>query len=247
MTTSPIYDRLGRGYADRRRPDARIMASLLDALGDARTVLDVGAGTGNYEPVDRPVVALEPSATMIAQRPPAAAPAVRGAAEHLPFADDAFGAALAILTVHHWSEPDVGLRELRRVSRRQVVLTWDPTVQSEYWLVRDYVPEWRAHEASKPTLSHIVAALPSARVESVLVPRDCTDGFGCAYWQRPEAYLDPEVRASISTLALLDQELVDAAMRRLAADLDSGAWRERNADLLDLDEYDGGYRLVIAN
>jgi SAM-dependent methyltransferase len=242
----PVYDQLGRGYAERRRPDPRIATRIDRALGDARTVVNVGAGAGSYEPADRTVVAVEPSPVMIAQRPAEAAPVVQAVAEALPFPDASFDVALAVLSVHHWSDPAGGLLELRRVARRQVVLTWDPVVQARFWFVRDYLPEWTAYEASKPTLGRIVDALPGARVEPVLVPSDCSDGFGCAFWRRPDAYLDPDVRASISVLSLLDPALIRRAIAQLEADLSTGTWHERNRDLVDLDEYDGGYRLVIA-
>jgi SAM-dependent methyltransferase len=246
MAKAPVYDQLGRGYAERRRPDPRIATRIDRALGDARTVVNVGAGAGSYEPANRTVVAVEPSPVMIAQRPAEAAPVVQAVAEALPFPDASFDVALAVLSVHHWSDPAAGLLELRRVARRQVVLTWDPVVQARFWFVRDYLPEWTAYEASKPTLGRIVDALPGARVEPVLVPSDCSDGFGCAFWRRPDAYLDPDVRASISVLSLLDPALIRRATVQLEADLRTGTWHERNRDLVDLDEYDGGYRLVIA-
>jgi SAM-dependent methyltransferase len=246
MTTGALYDRIGRGYASQRRPDARIAAEIIRALGKARTVVNVGAGTGSYEPEDREVVAVDPSAVMLRQRRSGAAPAVRGIAEALPFPDWSFDAALALLSVHHWSDPEAGLRELRRVTRRQVVLTWDPDVQARFWFVHQYLPEWTRHEASKATLSRIVAALPEPRVEPLLIPHDCSDGFGGAYWRRPWAYLDAEVRASSSVLSLLDPVVIQRATERLEADLRSGAWHERNRELLDLHEFDGGYRLVIA-
>jgi SAM-dependent methyltransferase len=246
MAEAPIYDRIGRGYAQRRKPDPRIGKRIAAALGDARSVLNVGAGTGSYEPIDRRVVAIEPAEVMLAQRPASTAAAVRAVAEALPVPNRCFDAALAVLTVHHWEAPELGLRELRRVAPRQVVLTWDPDVQARFWLVRDYLPEWTEYEAPKGKLSTVLAALPEARVETLLVPSDCSDGFGCAYWRRPEAYLDPEVRASISVLSLLDASVIQRVTERLEADLRSGAWHERNRDLLDLDDYDGGYRLVIA-
>jgi SAM-dependent methyltransferase len=245
MANAPIYERIGHGYAQRRQPDARIATRIDRALGNARTVVNVGAGAGSYEPDDRDVVALEPSPVMIGQRRAGAAPVVRGIAESLPFADASFDVALAVLSVHHWSDPDAGLADLRRVARRQVVLTWDPDVQARFWFVRDYLPEWTAYEASKATLARIVDALPGARVEPVLVPSDCSDGFGCAFWRRPAAYLDPDVRASISVLSLLDAAVIRRATEQLERDLRSGAWRERNRDLLDREEYDGGYRLIV--
>jgi SAM-dependent methyltransferase len=247
MANAPIYERIGHGYARRRRPDPRIAARIAGTLGNATSVVNIGAGAGSYEPEEREVVAVEPSPVMIAQRPAGAAPVVRGIAEALPFPDASFDVALALLSVHHWSDPEAGLLELRRVARRQVVLTWDPDVQARFWFVRDYLPEWTAHEATKATLARIAAALPGARVEPVLVPSDCADGFGCAFWRRPDAYLDPEVRASISVLSLLDPRVIRRATEHLEADLRSGAWNQRNHDVVDLDEYDGGYRLVIAD
>ncbi len=247
--TSPSYDRIGVTYTDHRRPDPRIAGALLRALGPTGSVVNVGAGSGSYEPVDRPVVAIEPSPVMIAQRPTDAAPCVRGGAEHLPFADGAFDAALALLTVHHWTDWRAGLAELERVApRRQVVFTWATDAQSRYWFIDEYLPFVTEVDDGYPTAPQIAAALPGSRIVALPIPADCSDGFFAAYWRRPEAYLDPGVRASISTFALgiLDPTLVDRGLARLAADLDSGAWQERHDDLLDLDELDVGYRLVVA-
>ncbi len=171
------------------------------------------------------------------------------AAEHLPFADDSFDAALALLTVHHWTDWRAGLAELRRVApRRQVVFTWAADAQSHYWLIDEYLPFVTDFDEGYPTAPEIAAALPGSRIVELPIPADCTDGFFAAYWRRPEAYLDPGVRATISTFALglLDPALVDEGLARLASDLDSGAWHERHADLLDLDQLDVGYRLVVA-
>jgi hypothetical protein len=212
-------------------------------------VVNVGAGAGSYEPVDRPVVAVEPSAVMIAQRPGDAAPCVQAAAEHLPFADGAFDAATALLTVHHWSNWRAGLDELIRVApRRQLVFTWAADAQSHYWFIDEYLPFVTEFDDAYPTAPEIAAALPGSRIIGLPVPADCSDGFFAAYWKRPEAYLDPGVRATISTFALgiLDAGRVDDGLARLAADLDSGAWQERHADLLEADELDVGYRLVVA-
>jgi SAM-dependent methyltransferase len=242
-----LYDTIGTNYAVHRRPDPHIEAQVRVALGDARTVLNVGAGTGSYEPVDRTVVALEPSPVMIAQRRPEATPVVLGCAETLPFPGRAFDAVLALLTVHHWDDVDAGLRELQRVAPRQVVLTWDPTAMTaeSFWLTRDYVPEASGTDSAFAALPEILAGLGPARVEPVPIRHDCRDGFLRAYWRRPEAYLDPEVRASISALALVDNDLLAPGLARLRADLTSGAWRERNAELLDVDALDLGYRLVV--
>jgi SAM-dependent methyltransferase len=241
-----LYDTIGKTYARYRRPDPRIMRAIEDALGGARSVVSVGAGTGSYEPHERRVAAVEPSRVMIAQRTRAAAPVAQSVAEHLPFADGAFDAALAVLTVHHWPDASAGLAEMRRVAARQVVLTWDPAVDDQFWMRSEYVPAINEREASMTTLDPICAALDVIDVRAVPVPWDCTDGFFGAYWRRPEMYLDAEVRAAISALALLDQPYVDRAMAQLGRDLADGAWHARHADLLSLDELDLGYRLVIA-
>jgi SAM-dependent methyltransferase len=238
------YDRIGTSYARTRREDPRIAARIRAALGDASTVVNVGAGTGSYEPADLDVVAVEPSATMIAQRPPGAAPCVQAGAEALPFGDGAFDAAMAVLTVHHWGDLAVGLAELRRVARdRVVVLTWDPAFARAHWLVDEYLPQFAEKDAGRfLSPEAVAAALGGARVEPVPIPHDCRDGFLGAFWRRPAAYLDPEVRAGMSVF-----HFPGAAdgLGRLAADLDSGAWAERHAGLLSLDELDLGYRLVV--
>jgi SAM-dependent methyltransferase len=239
------YDLIGRGYRRQRQPDSRIASAIDRALGGARTVLNVGAGTGSYEPVDRWVVAAEPSREMVRQRPAAAAPVVRAVAESLPFADAAFDAAMAILTVHHWSNPDAGLAELCRVSRRQVVLTWDQAEFARFWLVAEYLPEIAEHERTLPSLAWVRDRLDAA-VYPVPVPADCVDGFLGAYWRRPSAYLDARVRAAMSAIALLDQHVVRQALTRLRSDLVSGRWQRRHADLLDADSVDLGYRLLVA-
>jgi len=242
------YDTIGRQYAAHRRPDPHIEAQIHAALGDARTVLNVGAGAGSYEPTDRGVLALEPSPVMIAQRAPDAAPVVLGRAETVPFPDGAFDAVLALLTVHHWDDVDAGLRQLQRVAPRQVVLTWDPDAMTaeSFWLTRDYLPQASGEDWGFAALPEIVTGLDAARVEAVPVPHDCRDGFFRAYWRRPEAYLDADVRASISALALVDDSVLAPGIERLCADLESGRWLERNAALLDVDALDLGYRLVVA-
>jgi SAM-dependent methyltransferase len=246
MSTEPLYDQLGRGYADKRRPDPRIAAQLDSALGGAVGVVNVGAGTGSYEPQGRRVVAVEPSPVMIAQRSPDAVPAVQAVAEDLPLPDDSFDAALAVLTVHHWNDASRGLAELRRVARRQVVLTWDPSFLATFWFTRDYLPEAEDLDKGFADFDTTLAELSPSRVETVPVPHDCHDGFYAAYWRRPAAYLDAAVRAAISGFSILDADITKRALGRLAADLESGEWHRRNAALLELDELDLGYRLVIA-
>lgn len=211
-------------------------------------MVNVGAGSGAYEPHDALTVAVEPSRVMIAQRDPSAAPLVRALAEGLPFEDLAFDAAMAVHTVHHWADPWAGLQEMRRVSRRQVVLTWDPLFRAEqFWFTRDYLPQALDRERRLAALPTVIEALGGrARVEPVHLPADCTDGFYGAYWARPERYLEPSVRAAMSVLALADPVQMADAVRRLEEDLRSGAWQERNGGLLHLTEFDAGYRLVIA-
>jgi len=228
-----------------RREEPRIAARIRAALGDARTVLNVGAGTGAYEPDDLEVTAVEPSEVMIGQRQEGAAPVVRAPAERLPFDDGSFDAAMAVLSDHHWEDHERGLAEMRRVARRVVLFTWDPATARETWVVSEYFPCFEELIPSGYRLEMTLERLGGGRIEPVPIPHDCADGFFHAYWRRPEAYLDPRVRAGISAFALMDQACVEEGLGRLAADLESGAWRRRHAALLDLDELDGGYRLVV--
>jgi len=241
-----LYDEIGRSYASQRVPDRRIDAQIRRALRDARTVVNVGAGSGSYEPTDRRVVAVEPSAVMLAQRPPGAAPAVGGVAEALPFPDGAFDAALATLTLHHWTDLGTGVAEMRRVARRVVALTFDTVFELDQWIVREYLPEMTGQQLFDFPVVDELAALLDADIEVVPIPADCTDGFTGAYWARPEAYLDPKVRAGMSAMQTMDQALVTARMERLGADLASGAWDERWGHLRALPELDLGYRLLVS-
>jgi SAM-dependent methyltransferase len=246
--TSTRYDRIGRSYAQTRRTDPRIMAQVDAALGDAVTVVNVGAGTGSYEPAGRAVVAVEPSPTMIRQRRPAGPPVVRAYAESLPFPDATFDAALAIFTVHHWRDARRGLHELARVARRQVILSYDSIVEDGHWLIDDYFPEIAAldDETRDHTSDAIARVLDVGRIEPVPVPADCVDGFMACYWSRPEAYLEPVVQAGISGLARLDPAVRARGTERLRADLASGAWDARHGHLRTLAELDVGYRLIVA-
>lgn len=246
----PHYDTLGVGYARTRRPDPRIAAQLHAALGDAHRVLNVGAGTGSYEPADRDVVAAEPSRVMLRQRPAGSAPALQARAEALPFGDGAFDAVLGVLTLHHWADQAAGLAECARVARSRVVLlTWDPESDG-FWLVRDYLPAFLALDRRQfPTLAAIRAALggdATIDVAPLPVPRDCADGFLGAYWARPHAYLDADVRAGISSFARAGAE-ASAGLDRLRADVESGAWEQRHAALRDRDTLDVGYRVVVGH
>jgi len=241
-----LYDGIGGSYARHRRPDPRIAAQIEAALGTARAVVDIGAGTGSYEPPGRVVVAVEPSPVMAAQRTVGAAPVVRAVAESLPFPADCFDGAMAVLTIHHWSDVVGGLREMVRVARRVAVLTFDPVVHSRFWLFSEYLPEVNSLPASQVLAPAAVAEVIGAhRVEPVLVPRDCVDGFNWAYWQRPQEYLDPDVRACMSGLAMLPGDLVAERMERLRSDIADGTWHTRHEDLLGLPSIDGGLRLVV--
>jgi SAM-dependent methyltransferase len=248
MPSEQLYDTIGATYTVTRRTEPRIAAQVWAALGDARTVLNVGAGTGSYEPPGLDVTAVEPSAVMRAQRPAGAAPCVDATAESLPFEDQSFDAAMAFATIHHWQDPIAGLLEMRRVARRVVVFTHDTTAGGwldKFWLTRDYLPEFAGLVTGRPTVGELADAI-GARIEQVLIPWDCADGFFEAYWRRPEAYLDEHVRRGVSGWARVGPEAEDRAVRDLRADLASGRWAERNHDLLDLDAAELGLRLLIA-
>jgi SAM-dependent methyltransferase len=241
------YDQHGRTYAIHRRPDPRIAARIHAALGGARTVLNVGAGTGSYEPTDRWVLAVEPSATMRAQRPADAAPAISARAEALPFDDYAFDAAMACVTIHHWESPGAGLAELRRVSRGPVVvLTFDLDELPPWQL--DFLAEGLEIERPRfPAIEDIAAALGGrARVERIPTPGDCIDGFFEAFWRRPEALLDPAVRSAQSMWPMLDRAVEERIVARLSAALESGAWDAEHGHLRQQDSYDGALRLVVS-
>lgn len=246
MGDARLYDRIGTGYSLGRRTDPRWMALITRALGDACSVLNVGAGTGSYEPA-RTVLAVEPSAEMTRQRPVAAAPVVRAVAESLPLRDRSFDAALAVLTVHHWTDWRSGLAQLRRVAPLRVVLAYETVRHCDYWFVREYVPEIAERERSRPSATRIADELDARTVTPLLLPHDFADGVFPAYWRRPEAYLDPAVRRGCSALAMADPVAVDRGLERLAADLRSGRWHERHRGLLDLPHFDAGFRLVVSH
>lgn len=241
-----LYDEIGVGYGNYRRPDPRIATAIVCALGEAETVVNVGAGTGSYEPTNRLVVAVEPSLTMIRQRRLGSAPAVQASASHLPFRDAAFAAALAVLTVHHWPDRTRGLEELARVAQRRVVIvTWDPAA-SGFWLIEDYFPEIREIDRiTCPSMEEFRQALGDIENRPLLVPHDCTDGFLGAYWRRPYAYLDPGVRRAISAFSKIGD--IQPGLTRLRRDLEDGTWESRYGHLLSQAELDLGYRLVIAH
>ena len=238
------YDRIGIGYADRRRPDPKI-ASLIDAaLGNAETVVSVGAGTGSYDPIGRTVVAVDPSLVMIAQRPPLpSVPVVRAEAESLPFGALSFHAALAVLTVHHWRDLRAGLTEMRRVGEHRIVVTFDPEAHSDHWLV-DYIPELRTVFKASPSVELVAELIGATSIVRVPLRHDTPDGMTVAYWRRPHAYLDPTVRAAGSAFHQVDGSALRRGLDRLERDLGSGRWHARYAHLLQLEELDVGLRLL---
>ncbi|MFN0096410.1 MAG: class I SAM-dependent methyltransferase [Dehalococcoidia bacterium] len=245
--TAPLYDAIGKTYANTRRPDPRIQAQIWAELDQARSVVNVGAGAGSYEP-PQTVLAVEPSATMIAQRPPGSAPAALATAERIPLPDASVDAALCILTIHHWPDLAAGFAELRRVARRAVILSWDPDVSESFWLVADYFPRIGLNDrAAGVEIPRVLDLLGGGRVAPVPVPHDCLDGFLGAYWRRPEAYLDPRTRAGISAFGKLTASELEHGLRRLAEDVESGAWPRNHTELLPLDELDLGYRLIVAD
>lgn len=240
-----LYERIGRGYAQARCADPRIERVVHAALGDATSVVNVGAGTGSYEPADREVIAVEPSARMRAQRPAEAAPCLDGWAEDLPLDDASVDVAMALYTDFHWQDRARGIAELVRVSRRGIVmLTVDRTAAERYWLTRDYLPE--ANDLFAP-LADLITLLPGPPpdVTPVPIPADCRDGFVHAFWKRPEAFLNPEVHATMAVFTRLTACAAAAMEARLRADLESGGWGRRNRELDELHELDLGHRLVV--
>ncbi len=240
-----LYDSIGIDYGNYRRPDPRLAHAIRLALGDAPSVLNVGAGAGSYEPADRRVVAVEPSLAMIRQRPAGSAPVVQASATHLPFRDGAFAAALAVLTVHHWPDRLRGLAELARVARQRIaIVTWDPE-SAGFWLVDDYFPALvEIDRPIFPSLGEFRQVFGEIDVHPLLIPHDCSDGFLGAYWRRPHAYLDPGVRGAISTFSKIGE--VEAGLARLRRDVEDGSWERRHGHLLARSELDLGYRLVVA-
>ncbi len=243
-----IYNAIGLDYAQLRKPDPRLAALIHSQIIGQKTVLNVGAGTGSYEPEDKELVALEPSKEMISQRPAGAAPCVGGSVENLPFPDNSFDCAMALLTLHHWRDIDHGLSELERVVTKRLVLhTWDPMATEHFWIIHDYIPELLTLDADRfPKIDELAARFKSARIIEVPIPYDCTDGFQGAYWRRPEAYLDDHVKKGISSFQQIPHRALIRGLGKLKADLENGLWYKRYADILEKEEIDLGYRLIVA-
>ncbi len=242
------YDELGVNYSDFRRAEPRIEARIWAALSDARSVVNVGAGTGSYEPLDREVIAVEPSPVMIAQRPKGAAPALQGVAEALPLEDRSVDAAMGVFTIHHWDDLNAGLTEMRRVARKRIVLaTIDAEVNARAWTLTEYFPEAMAlEEEAMPSIASLESHLPGATIEPVPIPSRCRDEFTSALWDRPELFLEPATLRASSLWHRLDPEVIERGQKRLRADLESGRWDEKHGHLRSLPELDVGLRLVRA-
>src|ERR1022692_4250349 len=243
-----FHDRISVAYGVTRRPDPRIARRIFQALGDARSIAIVGAGIGSYEPHERQVLALEPSAGMRACRGLELPPAIQGYAQALPLASDSVDAALACLTLHHWADWRIGVHELRRVARKRVVIfTYDQSYAKRFWLLRDYLPKLARLDVERfPAIAEQgVAAGDEVWMEPVPIPHDCEDGLLAAYWRRPQAYLDERIRANISTFHLPGAERLLGGLQQLAEDLQTGRWQERYRDILECEELDLGYRLLV--
>jgi len=241
------YEVHGRSYARHRRADPRIAARIHAALGDARTVVNVGAGAGSYEPGDRWLLAVEPSAVMRAQRPAGAAPAIAGVAEALPFGDGAVDAAMACSTIHHWRDVAAGLAELRRVARGPVVVFTFDLAHLPAWQLDHLAACVEVELPRFPAVAEVEVMLGGrTRVEAIPTPADCTDGFFEAYWNRPEALLDHEVRASQSVWPLIPDAQQTMIVERLRGDLASGAWDAEHGSLRSMTQLEGALRLVVS-
>lgn len=247
IVTTANYDEMGAHYVSARRQDDRIAALIRSAIGDVQKVVNIGAGTGNYEPTDVQVTGVEPSAGMIAQRPAGAGICVQASAEHLPFDDNEFDVSMAVSTVHHWSDWKKGLSEMERVASKQVIFLSEPDESSCFWLA-DYFPAMLRlpTHIDSPSSTDVADVLNVTSVSVVSIPFDCTDGFLGSYWRRPSAYLNPEVRSSLSSFTQLPIDAVTNGTQRLAEDLDSGEWDRKYDHLLDLSALDVGYRLISA-
>ena len=244
MIEKPAYDRLGLDYCEGRTPDPRWFEQIKETIGTARTIVNVGAGTGSYEPSDRYVLAVEPSQVMIAQRPVGSAPCLVGYGEALPIANGQFDLATAFVTLHHWTDWRAGVREMQRVAGRIAIVHFDPLEHASFWLVRDYFPELVRQWENVPSVDDVANLVRAKSVRTMPVPFDCVDGFLPAFWRRPHAYLDHEIRRRMSGLQLLDEGVLERGLRELRNDLQSGRWMERHAALMDQTELDVGWRLI---
>lgn len=240
------YGRIGDGYTNFRQPEPEFEAAIAVALGGASTVLNVGAGAGSYEPVDREVTAVEPSPAMRAQRPPHLVEAIEGTAESLPFPDAAFDAAMTTFSVHQWKDLAAGLAQMRRVATGPVlVMTCDPDLLDRFWL-NEYAPEVIATEARRYPSPREIAELLGGRtsIATLPIPLGCVDGFGEAYYGRPERLLDPAARKANSAWSFVDGGVHARFEKELSADLASGQWDRRHGHLRDAPHFEGSLVLI---
>jgi SAM-dependent methyltransferase len=240
-----LYDTIGQNYVAKRRTDPRIATQLHAELFGAKRIVNIGAGTGSYEPYWADLIAVEPSGQMISQRAANAHPVEKASAESLPFPDKHFSHAMTVLSMHHWQDKAAAFAEITRVtSEKFVAVSWDPGAPP-FWLTRDYFPEFHAEDLTNfPSLSELESHFDDVRVTPLPIPADCQDGFLAAFWKRPSAYLDPSVQQSISSFAKASD--TKEGLLRLQTDLADGSWHRKNQAILDLDELDAGYRLITA-
>ena len=237
-----IYNKIGKSYSEYRAPDPHIAGIINQSLGNAKRIINVGAGSGSYEPGHLNVTAVEPSSVMISQRPAHAAEAVQGRAEHLPFKDKTFDAAMAILTIHHWEDLDQGLSELKRVAKKVIIVTWDPSFEG-FWMTNDYFPEILSYDKGRfPAFGRIANLMGAIKITNIPVPANCIDGFASAYWQRQEAILMKPVRDATSAFNKIPD--LNQKLARLKQDISSGIWAEKYGYLLNKNEMDLGFRLL---
>jgi SAM-dependent methyltransferase len=246
----PRYDRIGTGYAATRREDPRLRERIERALGEARSVVNVGAGAGSYEPEGRHVVAIEPSDVMAAQRPRSRAPAIRASAADLPLRRGSVDAAMAVLTLHHWDDArELGVREMRRVATGPVVIvTIDADVSGAMWLMADYLTEVGALDRQIfPRIEQVADWLGGeTRVEILPVARDTPDWTLLSFWAHPERVLDRAAREATSGFARMPRDVVERVVSDVDRDLRNGAWEARNGHLRTLDALDVGLRMVVS-
>lgn len=244
---SADYDQVGKHYSVFRHPDRRIARLIHEPLLQAKTLINIGAGTGSYEPEGKTITAVDPSATMLNQRPNNPdVTAIQAYAEHLPFEDNAFDGAMAILTLHHWQDWKKGLMEAKRVTRGKVVLlTWFG-MPDGFWLYEYFSELAHIDKGLFPGPEDIASVLGKIDILDVPIPRDCTDGFLCAYWARPERYLDEQVRSAISTFSRISQASISEGVSKLSDALANGSWHKKYQHLLASSEQDYGYRLVVS-
>lgn len=239
------YDYLAKHYKSFRKSDPRIAERIQFHLQGAQRILNVGAGIGSYEPGNYEVIALEPSHEMISKRINSKTTLIQGFAEDMPFNDNHFDCSMAILTLHHWSDIILGLKEMMRVTKDKIVLLTWIGYENNFWLV-DYIPEIvRMDENLFPTLEELHEILGDIFVETIKIPHDCTDGFMCAYWRRPEMYLNPSARKAISTFSRISEH--QEGLNKLDDDIKSGSWTKKYKHLLEKESLDLGYRLIVKN